>query len=84
MEFTLEEVVKRLDSLEKSFPNLLFDDIHTNELIGGINKKIDVLEGSIANDDRTIRIGKLEEAMETLSLTYSSLGFKKERAFVGK
>ena len=81
---TLEEVVKRLDSLEKSLPNLLFDAIHTNELIGGINKKIAVLEGSIANDDRTIRIGKLEEAMETLSSTFSSLGFKKERAFVGK
>jgi len=72
-EITVEEVVKRLDSLET----------HTDELIGNINKRITVLEGSITHDDRTLRIGKLEEAMETLSSTFSSLGFKKEKAFVG-
>src|SRR3954447_23511626 len=49
-----------------------------------VNKRITVLEDSIINDDITSRIGKLEEAMETLSLTFSSLGFKKEKAFVGK
>jgi hypothetical protein len=29
-------------------------------------------------------IGKLEETMETLGSTFSSLKFKKEKAFVGK
>ena len=67
-------MVKRLDSLET----------HTDELIGNINKRITLLESIIAHDDRTIRIVKLEEAMETLSSTFSSLGFKKEKAFVGK
>src|SRR3954452_21971365 len=83
-ELSIEEASKRLDSLEKIVPNLLNDAIQTNELIGSVNKRITVLEDSIANDDRTFRIGKLEEAMETLSLTFSSLGFKKEKAFVGK
>src|SRR3954470_23762133 len=81
---TIEKASKRLDSLEKIVPNLLNDAIQTNELIGSVNKRITVLEDSIANDDRTFRIGKLEEAMKTLSLTFSSLGFKKEKAFVGK
>src|SRR3954471_8521279 len=56
-EITLEEVVKRLDSLEKIVPNLLYDVSQTNELIGSINKRITVLEGSITHDDRTLRIG---------------------------
>ena len=82
-EITLEEVVKRLESLEKTLPNSLYDATHTNELIGSINKRVNLLEGIIAHDDRTIRIVKLEEAMETLSSTFSSLDFKKEKAFVG-
>ena len=53
-------------------------------MIGSINKRITVLENSITHDDRTLRIGKLEEAVETLSSTFSSLGFKKEKAFVGR
>ena len=83
-EITLKEVVKKLDSLEKSLPNLLIDTTHTNELIGSINKRVTLLESIIAHDDRTIRIVKLEEAMETLSSTFSSFGSKKEKAFVGK
>ena len=77
-------MVKRLDSLEKILPNVLYDGTQTNELIGSVNKRITVLEGSTIHDDRTLRIGKLEEAMETLILIFSSLGFKKEKAFVGK
>ena len=73
-EITLEEVVKRSDSLET----------HTDELIGSINKRVNLLEGIIAHDDSTIRIGKLEKAMETLGSTFSSLDFKKEKTFVGK
>ena len=75
--------MKRLESLEKTLPNLLYDATHTDELIGSINKRVNLLEGIIAHDDSTIRIGKLEKAMETLSSTFSSLDFKKETAFVG-
>ena len=82
-EITLEEVVKRLESFEKTLPNSFYDATHTNELIGSINKRVNLLEGLIAHDDRTIRIVKIEEAMETLSSTFSSLDFKKEKAFVG-
>src|SRR3954447_3715337 len=39
-EITLEEVVKRLDSLEKIVPNLLHEVTQTNELIGSIHKRI--------------------------------------------
>src|SRR3954468_18517759 len=39
---TLEEVVKRLNSLKKIVPNLLYDATQTNELIGIINKRITV------------------------------------------
>src|SRR3954468_18400729 len=83
-ELSIEEASKRLDSLEKIAPNLLNDAIQTNELLGSVNKRITVLEDSITNDDRTFRIGKLEEAMKTLSLTFSSLGFKKEKSFCGE
>src|SRR3954453_17691975 len=54
-EITLEEVVKRLDSLEKIVPNLLYDVTQTNELKGSIHKRITLLEGIIAHDDRTLR-----------------------------
>jgi hypothetical protein len=33
---------------------------------------------------QNLRIGKLEESMETLSAIFSSVKFKKEKAFVGK
>jgi hypothetical protein len=83
-EITLEEVMKKLSSLEKSLPNLLDSTSQVNESIESINKRITVLEASIMHDNKTLRIGKLEEAMETLGSTFSSLKFKKEKAFVGK
>ena len=49
-----------------------------------LNKRITILEASNTHDSINLRIGKLEEAVETLSSTFSSLGFKKEKAFVGK
>jgi hypothetical protein len=42
------------------------------------------LEASTIHDSQNHRIGKLEESMETLSLIFSSLKFKKEKAFVEK
>ena len=83
-ETTLGEVEKRLSSLEKSLPNALDNASQINESIESINRRITVLEVSNIHDNRNLRIGKLEEAMETLSSSFSSLGFKKEKAFVGK
>jgi hypothetical protein len=83
-EVTLEEVVKKLSSLEKSLPNLLENASQVNESIESIGKIITALEASTIHDSQNLRIGKLEESMETLSSIFSSLKFKKEKAFVGK
>jgi hypothetical protein len=83
-EISLEEVIEKLSSLEKSLPNLLDNASQVNESIESIGKRITVLEASTIHDSQNLRIGKLEEAMETLGSTFSSLKFKKEKAFVGK
>jgi hypothetical protein len=83
-EITLEEVIKKLSSLEKSLPNLLDNASQVNELIESINKRITILETSTIHDNQNLRISKLEESMETLSLILASLKFKKKKAFVRK
>jgi DNA-directed RNA polymerase subunit H (RpoH/RPB5) len=83
-ETTLEEVVEKLSSLEKSLPNILENASHVSELIENIGKRITILEASTTLDNQNLRIGKLEESMETLGLIFSSLKFKKEKMFVGK
>jgi hypothetical protein len=62
-------------------PNILDNASRVNEAIESIGKRITVLEASTTLDSQNLRIGKLEESMETLS---STLKFKKEKAFVGK
>jgi hypothetical protein len=84
IKITLEEVIEKLSSLQKSFPNPLDNASQVNESIASIGKRITVLEASTIHDSQNLRIGKLEESMETLSLIFSSLKFKKEKAFVGK
>jgi hypothetical protein len=81
---TLEEVLENLSSLEKSFPNILDNASRVNELIESIGKRITVLEASTTLDSQNLRTGKLEESMETLNSSFSSLKFKKEKAFVRK
>jgi peptidoglycan hydrolase CwlO-like protein len=83
-EITLEEVSKKLSSLEKSLPNILDNASEVNESIESIGKRITVLEASTTHNSQNFRIGKLEESMETLSSIFSSLKFKKDKAFVGK
>jgi hypothetical protein len=83
-EVTLEEVVEKLSSLEKNLPNLLDNASQVNESIENIGKRITALEASTIHDSQNLRIGKLEESMETLSSIFSSLKFKKEKDFVGK
>jgi hypothetical protein len=83
-ETTLEVVVEKLSSFEKSLPSILENASRVSELIENIGKKITILEASTTLDNQNLRIGKLEESMETLSLIFSSLKFKKEKVFVGK
>jgi hypothetical protein len=75
-EITLEEVIEKLSSLDNAS--------QVNESIESIGKRITILEASTIHDSPNLRIGKLEESMETLSSIFSSLKFKKEKAFVGK
>jgi hypothetical protein len=84
IEITLEEVIEKVGSLEKSLPNILDNASRVNEAIESIGKRITVLEDSTTLDSQNPRIGKLEESMETLSSIFSSLKFKKEKAFVRK
>lgn len=72
-EITFGDVVEKLSSLEKSLPNFLVNVSQINESKESINKRIIVLEACDTHDNRNLRIGKLEEAMETLSSTFSSL-----------
>jgi hypothetical protein len=83
-EVTLEEVLEKLSALEKSLPNILDNASQVNESIENIGKRITVLEASTTLDSQNIRIGNLEESMKTLSSIFSSLKFKKEKAFVRK
>jgi hypothetical protein len=83
-EITLEEVIEKVGSLEKSLPNILDNASRVNEAIESIDKRITVLEASTTLDSQNFRIGKLKESMETLSSIFSSLKFKKEKTFVGK
>jgi hypothetical protein len=80
----LDEVLGKLSSLEKSLPNILDNASQVNESIKSIGKRITVLEASTTFDSQNLRIGKIEESTETLSSIFSSLKFKKEKAFVGK
>jgi hypothetical protein len=84
IEVTLEEVLEKLSSLEKSLPKILDIASRTNELIESIGKRITVLEASTTLDSKNLRIGKLEESMKTLSSIFSSLKFKKEKFLVEK
>jgi DNA-directed RNA polymerase subunit H (RpoH/RPB5) len=83
-EVTLEEVLENLSSLDFFLPNILDNASRVNELIENIGKRITILEASTTLDSQNLRIGKLEESMETLSSIFSSLKFKKEKTFVGK
>jgi hypothetical protein len=83
-EVTLDEVLKKLSSLEKKFANILDNASQVNESIESIGKRITILETSTTLDSQNLRIGKLEESMEILSSIFSSLKFKKEKAFVEK
>jgi DNA-directed RNA polymerase subunit H (RpoH/RPB5) len=59
-EITLEEVLEKLSSLEKSLPSILENASRVNELIESIGKRITVLEASTTHDNQNLRIGKLE------------------------
>jgi hypothetical protein len=83
-EVILEEVLEKLSSLEKGLPNILDNASRVNETIESIGKRITVLEAITMLDSQNLRIVKLEESMEIISLIFSSHKFKKEKAFGGK
>jgi hypothetical protein len=62
-EVTLEEVLEKLSSLEKSLQNILDNASRVNELIESIGKRITILEASTTLDSQNLRIGKLEKSM---------------------
>jgi hypothetical protein len=66
-EVTLDEVLEKVSSLEKSLTNILDNASQVNESIESIGKRITILEASTTHDSQNLRIGKLEESMETLS-----------------
>ena len=80
IETTLEDVIKKLESMEKNLPDLLGSSSKVNESLGDLNKRIAILEASTGHENQNFRIGELED---TLSSTLSSIKFKK-KAFVGK
>jgi DNA-directed RNA polymerase subunit H (RpoH/RPB5) len=59
-EVTLDEVLEKLSSLQKSLPNILDNASQVNESIESIGKRITVLEASTTLDSQNLRIGKLE------------------------
>jgi DNA-directed RNA polymerase subunit H (RpoH/RPB5) len=67
-EITMEEVLEKFNSFEKSLPSILENASRVNESIENIGKRITILEASTTHDNENLRIGKLEESMETLSL----------------
>jgi hypothetical protein len=83
-EITLEEVVKRLDSLEKSLPNLLFDAIHTNELIGGINKKLLFWRVALQMMIELLELVKLKKLWKLRAQLFPLLVSKRRELLLGK
>jgi hypothetical protein len=75
---------RKTELFREKLPNLLDNASQVNESIESIGKKITALEATTIHDSQNLRIGKLEESMETLSSIFSSFKFKKEKAFVGK
>lgn len=71
-EITLEDVINKLDSMEKNLPKLL-NTSKIDESVVSINKRITVLEASNTLDSQNHRIDELEDPMETLSSTFSSV-----------
>ena len=83
-EITLEDVIKKLESIEKNLPNLLDSTSKVDESLGTINERIAVLETSTIQDNQNLRIGELEEAMDAISSTFTSIKTKGQKAFVGR
>jgi hypothetical protein len=54
-EITLEEVLKKLNSLEKSLPTLLDNASQVNESIESIGKRITILEASTIHDNPALQ-----------------------------
>ena len=70
--------------MEKNLPGLLGNANKVGESLSNINRRITVLEASAIHGDQNFRIGELEEAIDTLSSTFTSIKAKRQKAPVGK
>ena len=81
---TLEDVIKKLEAMEKNLSGLLGNANKVGESLSNINRKVTALEASAIHRDQNFRIGELEEAFDTLSSTFVSIEAKRQKAPVGK
>ena len=93
IEISLEDVMKKLESIEKSLPSIdkinEIEKLHDStsklgESFGKINRRVTVLETSAIHDNQNSRIGELEEVIDTLRSTFSSLKTKKQEHLLDK
>ena len=90
---TLEHVLDRLDIIEKNMMNVqkqneldkkLIDHVYKLDgAIKNISKRVKIIETIKANENQPSRIDKIEEVIETLGSTLSSLKTKKVETSVG-
>ena len=93
-EAIMEHVMERLDFLEKNFPSMNWTteidkkllDISSNIEVSlkHINRKINNLETNKGKNDQNLRISKLEEIMDAVGATFSSLKIKKKEVPAGR
>ena len=83
---TLENVMEKLDCIITNLPNndkvseidkkILDNTTKFNVSLRNTNRRINMLETKKGKDDQTLRIEKLEEVIDTLGNTFSSLNPK--------
>ena len=62
-EITLEDVIKKLDYMERNLPNFLDNISKINESVEGINERITIREASDTQVTQGNRIAEIKEAM---------------------
>ena len=80
----LKSIEENLPSVEVKLEKLLDNTDKLDKTLVEINKRIVVLETSAIHDNQNSRIEELEEAIDTLSTTFSSLKTKKQEYFLDK
>ena len=84
----------QLDLLEKNLPSMNWTTEIDKKLLDSsskiegslmhINRRINNLETNKGKDDQNLRINKLEEIMDAIGATFSSLKIKKKEVLAGR